>query len=80
MRALKRFVRAVAASAVSAGIVFALSHVEALSDVVVSIVRNVTGPLPLENEKTIALLVVAVLSAVLQAADKAARDAGLYRS
>lgn len=74
MRPVKRFLRAVAASAISAAIVFGLSHLDAVSSLVVSLVRNVAGPLPVEDEKTIGMLVMAVLSAALQAADKAIRD------
>lgn len=73
-RPVKRFLRAIAASAASAAIVFGLSHLDAVSSLVVSLVRAVAGPLPVEDEKTIGMLVIAVLSAALQAADKALRD------
>jgi hypothetical protein len=76
-RALKRFVRAVLASALAGALTAALSNIDALRDAVVDIVSGIPG-LTVENERTVAMLVIALLSAGIQALDKHLRDKGLY--
>ena len=72
-----RFVRAIASSALAAAVVAVGAQVDTLKDIVVDVVRGVPG-LSVDSETTIAFVAVAVVVAVVQAADKHFRDAGLY--
>jgi len=72
-----RFVRAVASSALAAAVVAVGAQVDTIKDIVVDVVRGVPG-LSVDSETTIAFVAVAVVVAVVQAADKHFRDAGLY--
>jgi len=53
------------------------AQVDTIKDIVVDVVRGVPG-LSVDSETTIAFVAVAVVVAVVQAADKFFRDEGVY--
>jgi len=72
-----RFVRAVASTALGAGMVALVSQLDTVSNIVVDAVHAIPG-LTVDSEATIAVVAVAVVASAIQAADKFFRENGAY--